>query len=143
VVGAEDVDVMNPPPGCATTKLDPRPPPFDWEGHSKLYTYLKQYMLDSITEWEMAKVKLGINLGLGGRAINAGNQEMLRDNLVTHSWNPQHAIILTTSEVEGEAYIVDGNHRVSALMRMTPAEQRLVLDGTTVKCVVYDACLQT
>jgi hypothetical protein len=33
---------------------------------------------------------------------------------------------------------VDGNHRVSALMLMTPAEQRLVLDGTTVKCVVYE-----
>jgi hypothetical protein len=95
-------------------------------------------MLGSITEWEVANLKLGINLGLGGRAINAGNQEMLRDNLSTHSWNPQHAIILITSEVEGEAYIVDGNHRVSALMRMTPAEQRLVLDGTTVKCVVYE-----
>jgi hypothetical protein len=95
-------------------------------------------MLGSITEWEMAKLKLGINLGLGGRAIDAGNQEMLRENLKTHSWNPQHAIILITSEVEGEAYVVDGNHRVSALMRMTPAEQRLVLDGTTVKRVVYE-----
>jgi hypothetical protein len=77
-------------------------------------------------------------LGLGGRAINARNQEMLRENLITHSWNPQNAIILITSEVEGEAYIVDGNHRVSALMLMTPADQRLVLDRTTVKCVVYE-----
>jgi hypothetical protein len=131
---------MDPPPGCAKTKVDPRPPPFDWEGQvqGKLYTYLKQYMLPLITEWELAKLILGINLGLGGRAIHAGNQEMMGANLLTHSWAPQHAIILLTSEVDGEAYIVDGNHRVSALMRMTPEQQRQVLDGTTVKCVVYE-----
>jgi hypothetical protein len=135
--GAGDVDVMDPPPGCAKTKVDPRPPPFDWEGLGKLYTYLKQYMLPLITEWELAKLILGINLGLGGRAIHAGNQEMMGVNLLAHSWAPQHAIILLTSEVDGEAFIVDGNHRVSALMRMSLEQQRQVLGGTTVKCVVY------
>jgi hypothetical protein len=135
----EDAGVQDPPPGSAKTKVDPPPPPFNFEEVSEgLYAYLKQYILGSTVAWELTSLRLGINLGLGGRSIHAGNQEKLHQGLLTSCWAPQHSIIVVTSEMDGETFVVDGNHRVSALKRMTSTQEQRVLGGTTVKCVVYE-----
>lgn len=83
-------------------------------------------------------LELGTDLGQGGRALNPTNSAYCLEALLKNNWALQTSIIVVASKTTGKAFVVDGNHRVHALMQITDEQRKTALSGTTIPCVMYE-----
>ena len=132
----DDNKDLEPPEGCAPSNLIPLPRRFKFD--APLYGFLNLYKCEYWTTIDLYDCILGTDLGLGGHALNETNSAKLAISLLKSNWAPQTAIIVVAALESGKAFVVDGNHRVHALMNMTDEQRLQVLGGTTkLKCVAY------